>query len=50
LQAVDALAIQNPTAPDFAPMLEFLTEVITTQLAAALTHLSHGNSGPLTAR
>jgi Fic family protein len=40
LQQVDAAAIQNPDAPDFAPMQGFLRDIITTQLASALVHLS----------
>lgn len=49
LQAVDALAAQNPGAPDFTPMVEFLTQVITTQLATALANLSSSRSaGQLT--
>lgn len=50
LQAVDALATQAPDSPDFTPMLDFLTEVITTQLATALANLSRRSSGQPTTR
>ena len=40
LRAVDTLAKANPSSPDFAPMVAFLREIITTQLASALASLS----------
>lgn len=40
LQAVDALALQKPNEPEFTPMVAFLTEIITTQLEAALASLA----------
>jgi Fic family protein len=42
LQAVDAAAKLSPENPDFGPMVEFLRQIITTQLAAALNNLSGG--------
>lgn len=45
LQAVDAAAKGNPSAPDFRAMLDFLTDVLTTQLASALAHLSGRSQG-----